>query len=210
MTRVRTAVVAPGANPLGVGPGARSGSMRWGAGRWLVRCSPRPSCFRPNVKRIVGLRDSKLLSARQREALLPRIRERALRIAVAAASVREIDRFNIRVATAIAMRRAVARVLDGLDAWQILVDGLPFPELGYPHEAMVDGDAHCMSIAAAGVVAKQVRDGLMCRLALRHPVYRWETNMGYGTEEHHQGLRDHGPCRHHRQSFAPIAQLMLW
>lgn len=166
--------------------------------------------FPPNVKRIIGLRDSKLLSARQREALLPRIRERALRIAVAAASVREIDRFNIRVATAIAMRRAVARVLDGLDAWQILVDGLPFPELGYPHEAMVDGDAHCMSIAAAGVVAKQVRDGLMCRLALRHPVYRWETNMGYGTEEHHQGLRDHGPCRHHRQSFAPIAQLMLW
>jgi ribonuclease HII len=166
--------------------------------------------FPPNVKRIAGLRDSKLLSARQREALLPRIRERALRIAVAAASVREIDRFNIRVATAMAMRRAVARVLDGLDGWQILVDGLPFPELGYPHDAMVDGDAHCMSIAAAGVVAKQVRDGLMCRLALRHPVYRWETNMGYGTEEHHQGLREHGPCRHHRQSFAPIAQLMLW
>lgn len=166
--------------------------------------------FPQNVKRIAGLRDSKLLSARQREALLPKIRERALRIAVAAASVREIDRFNIRVATAIAMRRAVTRVLEGLAAWQILVDGLPFPELGYPHEALVDGDAHCMSIAAAGVVAKQVRDGLMCRLALKHPVYRWETNMGYGTEEHQQGLRDHGPCRHHRQSFAPIAQLTLW
>jgi len=166
--------------------------------------------FPANVKRILGLRDSKLLSAAQRERLIPRIRERALRIAIAAASVREIDRFNIRVATAIAMRRAIRRVLCGLDAWQILVDGLPFPELGYPHEALVDGDAHCVSIAAAGVVAKQVRDELMRRLALRHPVYRWETNMGYGTEEHQQGIRDHGPCRHHRLSFSPVAQTTLW
>ena len=166
--------------------------------------------FPANVKRIAGLRDSKLLSAAQRERLIPFIRARALRIAVAAASVREIDRFNIRVATAMAMRRAVARVLDGLAAWEILVDGLPFPELGYPHQALVDGDAHCASIAAAGVVAKQVRDELMRRLALRHPLYRWETNMGYGTEEHQQGLRDHGPCRHHRLTFAPIAQMSLW
>jgi len=169
--------------------------------------------FPANVKRIAGLRDSKLLSAAQRERLIPRIRERALRIAVAAASVREIDRFNIRVATAIAMRRAVRRILGGLgglEAWQILVDGLPFPELGYPHEALVDGDAYCASIAAAGIVAKQVRDELMRRLALRHPLYRWETNMGYGTEEHQQGIRDHGPCRHHRLSFSPVAQTTLW
>jgi ribonuclease HII len=156
------------------------------------------------------LRAHELLSAAQRERLIPRIRERALRIAVAAASVREIDRFNIRVATAIAMRRAITRVLGGLDAWEILVDGLPFPELGFPHQALISGDAHCASIAAAGVVAKQVRDELMRRLALRHPLYRWETNMGYGTEEHQQGLRDHGPCIHHRRSFAPVAQMTLW
>jgi len=111
------------------------------------------------------------------------------------------------------MRRAVRRILGGLgglEAWQILVDGLPFPELGYPHEALVDGDAYCASIAAAGIVAKQVRDELMRRLALRHPLYRWETNMGYGTEEHQQGIRDHGPCRHHRLSFSPVAQTTLW
>lgn len=165
--------------------------------------------FPPDVKRIRGLRDSKLLSARQRAHLIPRIRERALRIAVAAASVPEIDRFNIRVATAIAMRRALARALAGIEGWQILVDGLPFPEIGYPHEALVDGDAHCVSIAAAGVVAKQVRDELMCRLARRHPGYGWDTNMGYGTNEHQDGLREHGVTRHHRLSFAPCSQLEL-
>jgi ribonuclease HII len=165
--------------------------------------------FPPNVKRILGLRDSKLLSARQREHLLPRIRERAIRISVAAASVREIDRLNIRVATALAMRRAIGRALIGLDRWQILVDGLPFPEIGYAHEALVDGDAWCASIAAAGVVAKQVRDDLMVRLARRHPDYGWQTNMGYGTDEHHDGLRRLGITRHHRMSFAPCAQLEL-
>ena len=165
--------------------------------------------FPQNVRRIVGLRDSKLLSARQREHLLPRIRERAIRICVAAASVREIDRFNIRVATAIAMRRAIGRALADLERWQILVDGLPFPEIGYPHEALVDGDAYCASIAAAGIVAKQVRDGLMVRLAQRHPEYGWQTNMGYGTDEHHDGLRRMGITRHHRMSFAPCAQLEL-
>lgn len=203
-------------------PTLRQEKARWAAGHLLIGVDEvgrgplagpvvaAAVVFPVNVKRISGLRDSKLLSAAQRERLIPRIRERALRVAVAAASVREIDRFNIRVATAIAMRRAVRRVLAGLDNWQILVDGLPFPELGYPHEALVDGDAHCASIAAAGVIAKQVRDELMRRLALRHPGYAWETNMGYGTEEHQQGIRDHGPCRHHRLTFAPVAQTTLW
>jgi ribonuclease HII len=107
------------------------------------------------------------------------------------------------------MRRALARVLPALDAWDILVDGLPFPELGYPHDALVRGDAQCMSIAAAGVVAKQVRDGLMRRLAARHPAYGWEANMGYGTAAHQAGLLAAGPCSHHRRSFAPVSQLSL-
>jgi ribonuclease HII len=91
----------------------------------------------------------------------------------------------------------------------VMLDGLPLPEVGVPHAALVDGDAHCMSIAAAGVVAKTVRDELMARLARRYPRYGWETNMGYGTAGHHAGLRAHGPCVHHRQTFAPIAQLEL-
>jgi len=165
--------------------------------------------FRPAVPRIRDLRDSKLLNAGEREALLGPIRRRALVIGLGAASVREIDRLNIRVATALAMRRALARVLPVLEACDILVDGLPLPEIGHPHEALVKGDARCMSIAAAGVVAKQVRDGLMARLARRHPAYGWEANMGYGTPAHQAGLAAVGPCVHHRRSFAPVSQLML-
>ena len=165
--------------------------------------------FRPGVPGIRALRDSKMLTAAEREALLPPIRARAFAIGVGAASVREIDRLNIRVASALAMRRAITRILPLLDAFEIVVDGLPFPELGHSHEALVKGDVQCMSIAAAGVVAKQVRDGLMCRLARRHPAYGWEANMGYGTPAHQAGLASAGPCVHHRRSFAPVAQLTL-
>lgn len=165
--------------------------------------------FPRNFRPIRGVRDSKMLPATSREKLALRIRSRALAIGLGAASVREIDRLNIRVATALAMRRAVRRIIDGLDDWRILVDGLPFRELGYEHDALVDGDAHCFSVAAAGILAKTVRDRLMHRLAGRHPGYGWETNVGYGTPEHHRGLQRLGPCVHHRRSFAPVAQLDL-
>jgi len=96
------------------------------------------------------------------------------------------------------------------DRLTVLVDGLPFPELGFEHEALVDGDALCYSVAAAGIVAKTVRDLLMARLAARHPGYGWESNMGYGTPDHLAGLETLGPCRHHRRTFGPISQLRLF
>jgi ribonuclease HII len=161
-----------------------------------------------------GLRDSKLLPARVRLRLAQRIRQRALGWAIGAASSREIDRLNIRVATAVAMRRAIRRlVTQGVLAagapHRIVIDGLRLPEIGYEHEALVDGDAKCQSIAAAAILAKTCRDLLMQRLAPRHPGYGWQTNVGYGTEEHQLGLRLHGPTRHHRLTFEPIAQLSL-
>lgn len=165
--------------------------------------------FPAGAKAVRGLRDSKILPAPKREKLAVVIRSRALRVAVGAASVREIDRYNIRVATAMAMRRALRRALPGLPACRVIIDGLPLREIGHEHEALVDGDAYCHSIAAAGVVAKTVRDRLMQRLARRHPGYGWTTNAGYGTPEHHEGLNRLGPCCHHRQTFAPIAQLAL-
>ncbi|HET9276136.1 MAG TPA: ribonuclease HII, partial [Gemmatimonadales bacterium] len=149
---------------------------------------------------VAGLRDSKVLPPRQREKLFPQIQSAALRFAVAAASVREIDRINIRRASALAMRRAVLRLLGGtaaagatagfltLDRCTILIDGLPLPELGLPHHALIDGDAKCCSIAAAGILAKVVRDRLMVRLAARHQGYGWDTNAGYGTDEHITGI----------------------
>jgi ribonuclease HII len=172
--------------------------------------------FPARCSAVRGLRDSKILPARIRLRLARKIRERALAFAVGAASSREIDRLNIRVATALAMRRAIARLLGrgpfavAAVPHRILIDGLPLPEIGFAHEALVDGDARCQSIAAAAILAKTVRDLLMQRLAPRYPGYGWDTNVGYGTEEHQIGLRLYGPTRHHRLTFEPLAQLSLF
>jgi ribonuclease HII len=176
--------------------------------------------FPPRFCRVRGVRDSKELPAAKRRKLAERIRDRARAIGVGAASTKEIDRLNIRRATALAMRRAVYRacriagILDGpSDPLPpdviILLDGLPMPELGMPHEALVDGDALCYSVAAAGVVAKTVRDELMCRLARRYPAYGWDSNMGYGTAEHREAIAASGATAHHRFSFEPVSQLSL-
>ena len=154
-----------------------------------------------------GLRDSKLLTPRARARVAALVRRRALAIGVGAASVREIDRLNIRRATILAMRRALDR-LPFIPAY-VLVDGLLCPELGRPHEAIVGGDASCVSIAAASVIAKTVRDRLMVRLAARHPAYAWAANKGYATPEHLAALTAAGTSAHHRRSFAPVIQLEL-
>ena len=163
--------------------------------------------FPAGMKPIRGLRDSKVLPAAKRERLATVVRARALGVGVGAASVREIDRINIRRATILAMQRALRRL--GLEPAAVLVDGVWLPELGRPHDAIVDGDACCQSIAAASVIAKTVRDRLMRLLALRYPVYCWEENKGYGTPEHLDALQVLGPTRHHRMSFMPVAQLTL-
>jgi ribonuclease HII len=167
--------------------------------------------FPPGATAVRGLRDSKILPGAVRRRLAERIRHRALCFGIGAASSREIDRLNIRVATALAMRRAIDHLFRrGVTAAGrpccILIDGLPLPEIGYPHEALVDGDALCHSVSAASSLAKTVRDLLMQRLAPRYPGYGWQTNVGYGTAEHQEGLRLRGPTRHHRYTFAPIAQ----
>jgi len=163
--------------------------------------------FAPHCKIIRGLRDSKLLPPAKRSRLALVVRARALAIGVGAASVREIDRLNIRRASILAMRRALTRL--PLTPGLILVDGLPCPELACPHDAIIDGDAHCHSIAAASVIAKTVRDRLMELLAPRHPSYAWDSNKGYGTPEHLAALGLHGFTAHHRRSFAPVLQLEL-
>jgi ribonuclease HII len=159
------------------------------------------------VKAIRGLDDSKVLTALQRAKFAVKIRERAFAVAVGAASVREIDRLNIRRASILAMERALHRL--GFVPAHVLIDGLPCPELGCEHEAIVDGDARCHSIAAASVIAKTIRDYLMDRLAARYPGYCWETNRGYATPEHLDALQRLGPTRHHRYSFEPVSQLEL-
>ncbi len=161
----------------------------------------------PDARAIRGVDDSKALSAEERERLATRIHERALAVGLGAASVREIDRVNIYHAAVLAMRRAISRL--GVVPDHVLVDGNPIRTLGTEHTAVVGGDACCHSIACASIVAKVTRDRLMRALARRHPYYRWETNVGYGTADHHAGLASHGLTAHHRLSFGPVHQLSL-
>lgn len=160
--------------------------------------------FRPGQRPLDGLRDSKAMTARARERLAGDIRRAALAFAIGGASVREIDRLNIRRATALAMRRALAGLT--LEPDYVLLDGHPLPDLGRAHEAIVGGDALCQSVSAAAVLAKCARDHLMARLAARYPDFGWEHNMGYATREHLASLAQAGPTPHHRRSFAPLAQ----
>lgn len=162
----------------------------------------------PNCHRIAGVRDSKTMSAAQRERLEPVIRRRALAVGVGAASVADIDRLNIYHATHLAMRRAIAR-LGGHD--HVLVDGLRiagFEQQVGPYTAIVDGDALVYSIACASVIAKTVRDRMMDRLAARYPQYGWERNAGYATREHRDAIRAHGLTPHHRSSWQALQVLL--
>ena len=160
-------------------------------------------------RKLAGLLDdSKKLSAEQRMAAFVALRESGrAEIAVAAASVAEIDRLNILHAAMLAMCRAVARLPALPDL--ALVDGNVAPALACPVRCVVGGDARCLSIAAASIVAKVVRDRAMARLAVRWPGYGWETNVGYATEFHRAALVRLGPTRHHRPAFASVAQLIM-
>jgi ribonuclease HII len=153
----------------------------------------------PTARAISGVDDSKALSPSERRRLAAVIRERALAFALGAASAREIDRHNIYQATAIAMRRALARL--GVAPDHVLVDGKPMRALRREHTAVVGGDAKCYAIACASIVAKVTRDRLLARLAERHPEYGWERNSGYGTRSHIEMLGAIGPSVHHRRSF---------
>jgi ribonuclease HII len=165
--------------------------------------------MRPDCKRIRGVRDSKTLSAAQRERLAVIIRRRAVAVGVGAASVEEIDRLNIRNATHLAMRRAIHRIGE---RDHVLVDGLRISgfedEVG-PYTAIVDGDARCYSIACASVVAKVVRDRLMTQLAARHPGYGWEHNAGYATAEHRAAMNELGLTAFHRRSFITTQRILF-
>ncbi len=142
----------------------------------------------PLDKRFIkGVRDSKMLSAAQRDRLAKQILRQAIRVGLGAASVREIDQINIYYATILAMRRAVARAGDHD---YVIVDGRRirgFEEYAGPYQSMIDGDARCYAVACASIVAKVTRDRLMKKLSMRYPWYGWEHNAGYATPDHRAG-----------------------
>ncbi|MCC6318349.1 MAG: ribonuclease HII [Gemmatimonadaceae bacterium] len=152
-----------------------------------------------DVRAIRGVDDSKQLAPAVRETLARRIRERAVRIGLGAASPREIDRINIYHATTLAMRRALAAL--GVAPDHLVVDGRQIRTLGTTHTAVVGGDGKCYSVACASILAKVARDRLMTRLAARYPVYGWDHNAGYATAHHLAAIDAHGVTPHHRASF---------
>jgi len=153
-----------------------------------------------------GLDDSKVLSIEERKACYRALQRCAARgnahVAVAAASVAEIDRINILRAALLAMARAVAVLRVRPDV--ALVDGNIAPPIDCAVKTIIDGDALSFSIAAASVIAKVTRDRIMRSLAPRYPAYGWSTNVGYATPEHGEAIRRWGVTRHHRRSFAPV------
>jgi ribonuclease HII len=149
--------------------------------------------------------DSKKMSSKKRKELFLIIPQYAY-VSLGAASALEIDKLNIRQATFLAMRRAVARL--SLKPQVLLIDGkdkIPFEGEVHP---LVKGDAKSLSIAAASIMAKVVRDHLMEKISIKHPNYGFQKHAGYGTLEHRKALCEYGPCPHHRFSFEPLRSLI--
>ena len=156
-----------------------------------------------------GLDDSKKLDAAKRDASYARVLCEARAFAWAVVGPRTIDRVNIRRASLEAMRRAVCRL--PLTPTLVLVDGDALvPQLALPQQAVVGGDARLLSIAAASIVAKVVRDRIMIRLDRVWPRYGFAQHKGYSTPEHFAALEAHGPCPLHRLSFRPVGQTSLF
>ncbi|WP_170417266.1 ribonuclease HII [Ruegeria atlantica] len=153
-----------------------------------------------------GLNDSKKLTAKRRVAMDAAVRDRA-EFAIAEASVAEIDEHNILRASHLAMERAVAALDPPPD--YLLIDGNMIPRgLTIPAQAVVKGDAHSVSIAAASIIAKNWRDQLMVDLAQQHPGYGWEKNAGYPSKQHREALQNLGVTPHHRRSFKPVHNIL--
>ena len=155
---------------------------------------------------IIGLDDSKKLSARKRAMLEIEIKAKARHWAVAHACVAEIDDINILQASLLAMQRAVAAL--GIIPSQVLVDGNRLPKLPCAGEAVIGGDRIHAVISAASILAKQDRDRRMSELAVHFPQYGFDRHKGYPTRAHIEALDRHGVCIHHRRSYAPVKRIL--
>ena len=156
------------------------------------------------ARRVRGLRDSKVMTPEQREHVAIDIRAKAIAWAFAASDVGEIDAMNILRATLLAMRRAVEAL--AVQPIEALIDGDHCPELRCPAYAIIKGDRDVPAISAASIIAKTARDAMLVALDRDYPMYGFARHKGYGTPEHLAALDLHGPCPHHRKTFAPVLQ----
>lgn len=173
------------------------------AGPIVVAAVVLPSTIVP----LAGVCDSKKMSAHQRKQAFDLIYAQAARIGLGIATVAEIDRINVLQASYLAMNRALARVQPVHHA---LIDGRAIKpgKITGEYTTIVKGDVQSYAIACASVIAKVRRDRLMQRLAQKYPGYGWEKNAGYGTAQHRAALSTLGITPWHRQSYAPVAQVM--
>lgn len=162
------------------------------------------SVILPKDFQLLGLNDSKQLSEEDRNDYFAIIKEQAISYHIAVISNETIDQINILEATKLAMYEAVR----GLEKEpnHVLIDAVPLPELKMSSEAIIKGDAKSVSIAAASILAKVTRDRLMKEIHNEFPMYDFNSNMGYGTKKHLEGLQTHGISPYHRKSFAPICK----
>lgn len=160
----------------------------------------------PTRCRLLGINDSKQLSAKDREQVYTAILEQAVGVGVGSADVAEIDQLNILEATRLAMRRAVEKLAPLPD--YVLIDAVVLPGFKVPTRPIIKGDSLSVSIAAASIIAKVTRDRLMARYHEIFPEYGFLSHKGYGTAEHLERLARHGPCSIHRRTFAPVQEVM--
>ncbi len=153
----------------------------------------------PRGLRIEGLNDSKKVSPKRREELFEEIKEKAVSYGIGMSSPGRIDEINILQATYEAMKHAVEDLEVVPDL--LLNDAVTIPQIPIKQVGIVKGDARSLSIAAASIMAKVTRDRLMVEYAELYPEYGFESNKGYGSQEHIKALKEHGPCPIHRRSF---------
>lgn len=190
---------------LALGGGPIVGIDEAGRGPWAGPVAAAAVILDPD--RIpVGIADSKQLDAEQREVLFHRIKSTAIAVGIAIADPDRIDRENILNATLWAMVQAVNQLQ--VRPRLALVDGNKLPRLSFPARAIVKGDAKCLSIAAASIMAKVTRDRIMIEMARTWPGYGFERHKGYGTPEHKEAISKLGVTPIHRRSFKPV-QLAL-
>jgi len=153
------------------------------------------------------IRDSKTLSHKQRELIVPLIKEIAIDFKISFATAREIEKINILQASFLAMSRAAQACTMDYDI--LLVDGnKEIPTYKAPQMAIIKGDDHCYNIAAASILAKEARDSFMAKAAVKYPEYGFEAHVGYATKKHIDMVNAHGICELHRRTFGPIRKLL--
>lgn len=159
---------------------------------------------------IADINDSKKLTEHKREKIFNQIleleKERKIIFGIGTASVDEIDIFNIREATKLAMKRSYENLIEkyNIKPNLVIVDGNFVPNIDNKTEYVIKGDATCPTIATASIIAKVSRDKLLYDMDKEFPQYNWKSNKGYGTKEHMEAIKQYGICKYHRRSFVHI------